>query len=339
MASEKVMKSMVAVLILCNVSNADSDFFEPVSGYQAKDILTNVAFDGYDTYGSNVLCWNGNSLKIYNKNGTQTKDLGSPAGYSGWNSFVKLDPSGNSAWVGLTVSGNTDDRIYQVDLDSSTWTYKATLGGNFEVGFYESNVYALALNETLAYGTASIWLMDSTGNNNHDLIASIGGYSAGIALDAFGNIYYGTSGIGSGNTLVKFTAGQLAGAIGADYLELTDAILLSEIDGGAYDTDIDDAGNVIFSANGTESSYVAVWDGYTGSGTNYDLLGTGKGTVNWFSSIDSEGDMTDEGLLYQSDFYFDGLAEVTIPEPATIILLGLAGLWLRKRCNEKRIYN
>ena len=176
MASERVMKSVVFVFVLCIVSYADSVFFEPMNEYSTNDILTNVTFDGYDTYSNNVICWSDSSLKTYNKDGTQINNLGNPSGYQNyWNNFVKIDPSGNSAWVGMSIGGNSDDRIYQVDLNTGVWTYKATVGGNFEVDFQGSNVYVSALDETLQWGSASIWLMDTSGFNNHDLMASIGG--------------------------------------------------------------------------------------------------------------------------------------------------------------------
>jgi len=326
---------LIIVLAISTISEADSAFFAPEPGYQANDILITVSFSGYEAYGSNVIGWAGGSLKTYSKNGTQTNDFGSPPDYSDyWNNFVKLDPSGDSAWVGFSVSGNTDDRIYQIDLSSGTWNYRATMAGNFEIEFSGGNPYVSGLNSTNWSDPSSIWLLDVSGGDNHDLIVSIGGYSAGLGFDDLGNLYYATNGISGGNILIQYTATQIANAIGTESLSLSEATKLSDIDGGAYDIDVDDASNVLYNANGGAiiPSYTAVWDGNTGSGTNYDLIGTGKGKWgDWFSFMDTEGDVTTSGSLYQADFYFNGIAEVAVPEPATIALLGIGGLLLRRR--------
>ena len=302
------------------ICRADSAIFAPVSGYEANDILTTECFSGYDVDGNDVVGWVddwGNdihSLKICNKLGTEIIDLGGPGDYSyGWNNFVKLDPSGDSVWVGFSVFGSTDDRIYQVDFATGTWSYRATMAGNFELEFSGGNPYVSGLNSTNWSDPLCIWLLDVSGNNNHDLIALIGGYSAGFAFDSSGNLYYATNGF-SGNVLIRYTATQIAGAVGAGSLSFFDATRLSDIDGGAYDTDVDDADNILFSANGT-CSYTAIWDGAAGSGTNYELIGSGNGQWgNWFCFVDSQGDVTTGGSLYQSDYYFNGIAEVAVPE-------------------------
>lgn len=305
---------------------AESAIFAPESGYEANDILTSECFSGYDVDGNNVVGWvddwvnDIHSLKMCNKRGTETTDLGGPGDYSyGWNNFVKLDPSGDSAWVGFSVFGNTDDRIYQVDFATGTWTYRATMAGNFELEFSGGNPYVSGLNSTSWSDPSSIWLLDVSGNDNHDLIASIGGYSAGFAFDSSGNLYYATNGL-SGNVLIWYTAGQIANAVETGGLSFSEAAKLSDINGGAYDSDVDDADNVLFSANGI-CSYTAIWDGTVGSGTNYDVIGTGNGQWgNWFCFVDSQGDVTTGGSLYQSDYYFNGIAEVSVPESALLML-------------------
>lgn len=308
-----------------SICQGESAIFAPVSGYEANDILGSEYFSGYDVDGNNVVGWvddwvnDIHSLKMCNKAGTQTTDLGGPGDYSyGWNNFVKLDPSGDSAWAGFSVFGNTDDRIYQVDLATGTWSYRATMAGNFELEFFGGEPYVSGLNSTNWSDPSSIWLLDVSGNNNHELIASIGGYSAGFAFDSSGNLYYATNGL-SDNVLIRYTATQIADAVETGGLGFSDAALLSDIDGGAYDTDVDDADNVLFSANGTYS-YTAIWDGAAGSGTNYELIGTGNGQWgNWFCFVDSQGDVSTGGSLYQSDYFFNGIAEICVPESALLM--------------------
>ena len=325
-----LMAAMLSMLLFFPAAGmADSTFFDPMPGYAANDILTGVNFGGYDTFGSSVVGWGNDSLNVYNKTGGVTNTLGTPSGYSGWNSFVRLDPSGNSAWVGFTTSGNTNDRIYQVDFTTGTWTYKATMASNFDMEFYGGNPYVSGLNSTGWNDPTSIWLLDTSGSNIHDKIVEIRGNPAGLAFDGSGNAYYATyDGYGSAGEMFRWDAADVLGAVGAGYLAIGDGTKLSDIEQGAYDIDVDDAGNVLFNGNDGYYSYTALWDGTEGDGDNYDYLGVGNPSeagYNWFGFIDSEGNVTqvDGGFLYQTDSSPYGIAEVNaIPIPGAVWLLG-----------------
>ncbi|MBN1435623.1 MAG: PEP-CTERM sorting domain-containing protein [Sedimentisphaerales bacterium] len=335
----------LTVLTVLSTAYADSTFLVAQPGYQSSDILTSQSVAGYDVQGDNVIAWindyvNGGSLKLMNTSGTVISDLGTPAGYDyGWNNFVRLDPSGDSVWVGMSVDGNTDDRIYQVDLATQSWAYKATMAGNFEMEFSGGNAYVTGLNSTSWLDPTSIWLLDTSGSNDHDCIAAIGGYSAGFAFDSAGNVYYATNGLAD-NALISFSAAQVAAAVGASSMDINDATILSDLLGGGYDTTVDEADNVICNANYSgsdtepESHYVAMWNGNVGSGTNYDVLATAQGPWgDWISLIDSQGNVTVDGSIYQADFYYNGIAELSaVPEPITVTLLLLgSGMLIRKR--------
>ncbi|MFO0946177.1 MAG: hypothetical protein U1D30_09565 [Planctomycetota bacterium] len=63
-----------------------------------------------------------------------------------------------------------------------------------------------------------IWLLDTSGLNAHDLIADVGGLSAGLAFDSEGNLIYGTSDLDfstfqTTGQLIAYTANQVASAI------------------------------------------------------------------------------------------------------------------------------
>ncbi len=340
------MKKLLALTIVMfmagSVLAASSSVTPTKPGYTANDILTGYAFGGFDVSGSQVVGWANSSLKVLAKDGSSETDLGTPD-YSGttyYNSFVRLDPSGNSVWVGFTMGDNSDDRIYQVDLTTKTWTQKATLASNFDLEFSGGNPYVSGTNSTSWGDPSGIWLLDTSGNNNHDLIASVGGSSAGLAFDSSGNLYNATyDGYGDPSVLLKYTSAQVSGAIGGTSLARADAAKLSDTPAGAYDTTCDADGNVLFNINGSStghSNFTAIWNGTSGNGYNYNELAYGTGAFyNWHTFLDAEGIVTEaeEGTFYQVDWCCNGIAEVTVPEPATMCLLALGGGFalLRKR--------
>ena len=317
-------KSLIVFFVLaaCGLSFGDSEILEPMTG-QANDILTDYYFGGYDVVSDGVVGWGNNSLQKVTADGTVTLySCGTPADYSGYNSFVRQDPSGTSAWVGFTVGDNSDDRIYQVDYATGKWTHMATMAGNFDLEFSGNNAFVSGLNSTDWSDPTCIWLLDTSGGNNHDLIVEMGGNSAGLAFDNAGNAVYASY----DGELYTWSSSDIAGAIGAGNLTYLDGTKLSDLECGAYDIDVDDAGNIIFNGNGSYS-YTAIWNGVTGDGFNYDYLSTGSGEYgNWHSFIDSMGDVSVDGTYYQADFYTYGIAQVVVPEPATLSLLGLGAV-------------
>lgn len=328
----KKLLTLTIVMFMVSSAMAASSILDPMPGYTANDILTGYYFSGYDVSGSQVVGWANSSLKVLAKDGTSETDLGTPDSYTGWNSFVRLDPSGNSAWVGFTTSGNADDRIYQVDLTAGTWTHKATMAGNFDMEFSGGNAYVSGLNSTDWDDPTCIWLLDTSGSDIHDKIVEMSGNSAGLAFDSVGNAYYASSD-GSDSTLHRWNAADVAGAIGASHLTYGDGTKLSDLELGAYDTDVDDADNVIFNGN-TGYRYDAMWNGTAGDSCNYDYLAVGStGGWNWHGYLDSEGDVSasGDGVFYQADFNFNGIAEVNVPEPATMCLLAVGGMAMLKR--------
>ncbi len=326
---------------------ADSNIIDPSSAYQAADHLTSLDPTGYDVHGDLVAVYASQHLRLYNRNSWQLiSDLGD-AGYTTsatYNSFVKFDPSGESVWVGYTVGGNVNDRIYQVTgLDSApAWNHVATLASNYELAFSGGAAYVSGPNSTIFGADNAIWQLDTSGNNNHTLIASVGGFAAGIAFDATGNLYYGTN-LGTDDRLVTFSAAQVA----EGGKSLFDAATLSDIPHPASDVEVDSAGHVLFTTNNVDlywnqlGSTLGMWNGTSGSGANYEVIGE-AGVNHWYNAVRAIGDVTAGGTAYLDDggawgSPIMGLAEINptpAPEPSTLVLVlcGLAALaWQRRR--------
>lgn len=358
--------ALIWLLALASPAPADTlTALDPVH-YQAHDILTSTSFGSYDVAGQKLAAWTG-TLKVFDLAHGTSVDLGAPSGYSGYNSFTTLDPSGSAAWVGFTVIGNVDDRIYRVDLGTGTWVEEARLPGNYDLAFSGTNVFVSGLNSTNWMDSNKIWLLDTTGGNIHREIADVGGVSAGLDFDAAGNLYYGTTNPLADESLIRYSAAQIAAAATGSPLSRAAADVLSTLptDPGSYphgvaisDVAVDDAENVLFNFNqvdpppsgdyASDLSYVALWDGTAGSGQNYSLLAQGSILGGqWLTGLAAVGDVTQGGRFYQGDYYaYQGLAEVTslagpadngLPEPSTLVLAALGAVLLLARRRSWRV--
>ncbi len=149
-------------------------------------------------------------------------------------------------------------------------------------------------------------------------IADIGGYSGGLAFDIDDNLYYADQGDdGRDASILKFTSAQLAaGGLVADdgdsVLDLAAGYIGLDDDGDFYATRYLPDFTVAFS--------------------KYDLLTGLKIEDIAFGGI---GQFVFNGdTIYAIDTDWGAYASTIqqiVPEPATITLLGLAGLWLRRR--------
>ena len=315
-----------------SIVNVSGSFYQA----EANDILTGYqGVAGYDVEGMTTYAWQGGSLKVLNTtNGNVISNWGAPEDYNPYfNNFVRFDGSGG-VYVGFSTLNCGDDRIYHADSNGN-WNHIATMKSNFDMEIYSGNAYVSGTN---GGSNNAIWLLDETGNNNHDLILQTEGNVAGLAFDNSGNLYYASF----EGALYTWSATSVASAIGDTNLTYDDAKKLSDLEFEASDVVVDEAGNVIFNANDfMMGSYNAMWNGTTGDGLNYDYISAGSADslFHYFTILDAEGDVTEVGggSLYQSEnpqngFY--GVAEINaVPVPGSILLLGsgLLGLFSIRR--------
>ncbi|MBN1911767.1 MAG: PEP-CTERM sorting domain-containing protein [Pirellulales bacterium] len=315
------------VLALPGVASAASAILTPLAPFQAVDRETSMYFSGFDVQGTEAAYWASGTLHTVDRTNGTTADLGAPNGYSAFNSFVTFSPDAASFYVGFTVSGNTDDRIYQVDRATGDWTLVATLPGNYDLEFAGDLPYVSGTNSSIVGDPNAIWLLDTTGADQHDKLIAVGGYSAGLGVDASGNVFYASADA----ALYRWDAAAVMGAVGASELGLVDATKLADLASSTYgaDTEVDAAGRVLFTANSAQS-FVAQWNGTPGDGPNYDVLALGAGSYgNWYTMIKASGDILAPGeAFYVGDFNHNGVAEVSIvPEPSTLGMILIGGVF------------
>jgi len=150
--------------------------------------------------------------------------------------------------------------------------------------------------------------MDPTTGQFTEVVA-VGGYAAGIATDAAGNLYYGTD-FYSDNKLLKFTADALRTAGDT----LATATILSNLPGYGSGVAVDGAGHVLFTTNsftadGGSDGTLGIWNGTPTEDDNYRVIGTGG--ADWYPTVRAVGDVTTpDGAAYLNDWDVLGLAEI-----------------------------
>jgi hypothetical protein len=333
-----------AWLALCGPLCAESVIITPAQGYQANDRLANIDLTGLDVQGDLMTSYVDKHLKVYDRNTWQPLyDLGD-AGYAGdtatYLSFAKFDPSGNSIWVGYTVGGNSNDRIFQVTNFRTTpvWNYRTTLASNFDLAFRGTTPYVSGPDSDVYGADNKIWRLDSSGPT---LIATLDGFAAGIAFDAAGSLYYGTN-LGANNRLVRFSAAQVTEGNKA----MTDAETLTAMPLPGTGVTVDDAGHVLFTVHESDEywypvkSTLGIWNGTSGVGDHYQVIGD-AGSGHAYTDVRAIGDVTAGGTIYLNDAGawntpVLGLAEITrVPEPSAFALM-IAGVlaalaWRRRK--------
>jgi len=205
--------------------------------------------------------------------------------------FLCLSPDESTLWAGYTDMDNVDARIYSIEVGSGTWNLEARMPSNFDLAFWGDSILVSGLNSADFNTPNAIYVLDTSGGDQHRMIIETGGSSAGLAVDSQNNLYFGTSSFVDPNALYRWDSAQVAavvGSPGAAPLQLADAIKLSDLPTGAYDCEVDAGDNLVFNMNtwgGTQ--VIGRWDNVPGDGSNYDTLAT---STEWLGLLKSRGD-------------------------------------------------
>ncbi|MFO7658757.1 MAG: DUF4465 domain-containing protein [Bacteroidales bacterium] len=296
---KKTISSVILLLLFITSTTAQS-YLTPGRSYKTKDILVNYqGFATFEVHDSLLYANDGDTIRCFNlKTEQQIRRYGKPSGYTSWPSFLTISPNGKEIWAGFTNPGNTDDRIYSINIESGVWDLQAHLSGNFDLEFLNDNILVSGLNSSDWQDPASVFLLDTTGADNHRRIIETGGSSAGLAADAKGNVYYGTNFYSTSgpNALYRWDSAAVAEVIHntGDTLKPGDAIKLTDLPNAAYDCEVDTAGNILFNINSPSSDKVlAVWNGTSGDGFNFDTLALTADGMDWLTMIKTCGNVLD----------------------------------------------
>ncbi len=230
--------------------------------------------------------------------------------YEGYGSFLTLSPDGDQIWVGFTTWDNSDDRIYRVDPESGEWEHIADLPANFDLAFYKGIPLVSGLNSSNWSAPNGIWILDTTGQNNHRLLIQTGGYSSGLDTDKDGNLYYGTN-LLTDNAIYVWIAKVVQSAIDTDSgtLSFKNGLHLTSVPAGTYDVAVDTGGHVVFNCNNFETNFIGLWNGSFGNENNFDTVAT---STQYLTYLGTEGLVTkkDSGNHIYALAYMNPLTEI-----------------------------
>lgn len=340
-----VLFTLTAVVLLSMTAMADSAYVTLTSDNTvARDLGVNqVSIEGqFSVSNGQIHWWNAPSSWSTNsgyhvmdiESGTIV-DMGQPSEVStnGYGDPFGLYNSASDCFYAATYCDGANSMLYQYDYAAGQWTSEGAAVNLYGGAVYNNSLYISGLREpwTGGYDNTFISLYDLSGQNVHDSLIEVGGASAYLSVDSQGNVYYATYDF-TGAALYRWTADQVA-VVTNDltagetdtYLTLANGEKLTDLAGGANGIVVDDAGNIFFTYNGSES-VLGMWNGVSGDGYNYDILATGS-EWSWFGPLAIEGDFLAGDSLYGSFGWNGPVTEITymVPEPATLAMMALGG--------------
>lgn len=315
---------LLVTALACTAGTAAS-LYAP--GYYASDLEISVpsgAFvSGFDLLPNGSFVINdGRSIRELSRTGQPDVDLYT-FDTQVYGSFVRYNPADGRVYFGESSTGSVSAFSY---ADPGTVTSLATILNNFDMDFRNGVPYVVGCDST--WSETSIYLLDGSST---DLIATCPGPSGPIAFDAVGDLIYVPASYTNMTRIVKWTSAQVAGAIGASSLSVSNSSILAAIEAG-YGAAINSAGGLMFTNNSVWPAAIQVY----GNGTVSTLATFAEpGGVYPFVSLVRENTATGEICAVVSYFDAEGASHTMIssmvtPEPSTMLatlgsLIGLAG--------------
>jgi len=305
--------------VVQSLKSSSESFLTPSANYRSKQLFAPRSFAAFDVHGNYFYGNDDNTIYRYTLKGELINTYVKPADYAGmvWASFLNVSSDGNYLYAGFTNMGNSDDRIYKVDIETGDWTLLFSISGNFDLDFRNGKALVSGLNSADWNDPNSIFVLDESGDNNHQKIIETGGSSAGLAVDATGNIYYGTYFFDRPNAVYRWLSVDVNNAIlNNDFLTIDDAEKISDLPAGhgVYDCEVDAAGNLLFNINSFATpSLLVKWNGTSGDGLNYDVLAEAPVTTDWITMIKTTGNINSPefGNVLFTTVYGKPIAQVT----------------------------
>jgi hypothetical protein len=336
----------VAFLSQTASTEAASSVYTGVHPFRAADVPGDV-FSGFDvTSSGQVVGLVGREIRLYSSSGAFERTIAAVPDYAigpEYGAFCRLSPDRSRVWVGFTVNGNVDDRIYSAPFAGGEATHETTLAGNYDLEWSELDgdhrPFVAGTNSTAWGDPNRVWLLDTV-SDVHTRIAEVGGYGSGIAFDSTGNLYAMNQ---VARELYRFAVGDVeSAAAGGPVLLPGDADFSTEMIFAGSDITVDGADHVFFNANDpgfSGASLVALLRPDYAGAYKYDNIAIGSGVVmNWSTQLafgSGTGDaLAGEGAVFVGDYWSTGgVTMIWTPEPASVVLLstGLVALALAFR--------
>ena len=278
----------------------DDSFLTGSARYKASSVVPDeYSAMTFDVQGDFLYVNTGGAVVCYRiDDNSMVKTYPMPADYSGYPSFVSVSPDESEIWVGITSSFNVDDRIYSIDAESGDWEHRATLPGNFDLEFTGDNILVSGLEKGEPFDKTTIFLLDVSGANNHKKIIEAVGHVTGFSVDNAGNVYYASSN-GASSALYRWNSNDVSSIINNSndsFLNIANAAKLSDLVIDAYDCEVDEAGNVLFTINSfVGAKELCLWNGVEGNGNNYYVLASTNDVYAWLLIVKSKGNIKEHG--------------------------------------------
>ncbi len=302
--------------------------FTAATGYDSTVLVdtigTYTVAEGMAIDGQNLYYGNYNSVKNYDLSNGTTVTEGSIQSNAGISYVAR---NNDVTYLSYGQNYNYPYPYNAGYIDNGSFVSHLTMDGIFDIAIYSDQAYIVS---NPGVNGSEIYNYDLS-SGNVAKVATIGGSSGAITFDSLGNLYYADQGIieydpvtyqatvvRASKGIVKFNAAQLA----AGNLTIDDAASVVDLVASYICTD--DNGDII-ATSGYATSTVALYDTSTGQKLNDFGYGSGAlGKVLW---------QNETLYVIETDYndYASTINAVTVPEPFTVIILGLGAIGLVRR--------